>query len=191
MVVCNVADGSVVTDEARGKVESDPTGFPWPPKALETLDDGLGAINKGKLCFLLGDTLEVDAAGFVECKEAFETIAKDNFKSAAAPKEADECAAEGEVCSSGGAGGGEEEKETIMFTFTTPQDAQAGRVKEFLGLGAGAKDQFRVVVADIPSKKKWVMPYGGQAPTKEEVLAFLEKVRQGEGAVGLQEAVSE
>jgi nucleoredoxin len=179
-LILDANTGKVLIEDGRARVEAAPKDFPWPPKAVENLGVGMGAINDGKLALLLSDmgggTPENEAI-LTNATKVFGEVAGQVFAAQGGAGGGGEGkAAEGE-CADGNAGDDDEE-DGIKFTVAVAGDDMVGRVRQFFGLSDDAAGSVRVLVTDIPNRIKYMAP-AGIIQDAVALKAFLDEVKAG------------
>jgi nucleoredoxin len=142
--------GNVMTTEARGKISSDPDGFPWLPKPVETLSDAASTINSEPWIVLWTDKL-TSATAEVQVNEAFRAAAAEFWGADGRPTSA------------------------LRFAVAAEGDDTIDSVRDFLGASRD-KDgptAVRVDLLDIPKQRRAVLEIAsGSIPTKEDFVNF-------------------
>ena len=179
-LILDANTGKVLIEDGRARVEAAPKDFPWPPKAVENLGVGMGAINDGKLALLLSDmgggTPENEAI-LTNATKVFGEVAGQVFAAQGGAGGGGEGkAAEGE-CADGNAGDDDEE-DGIKFTVAVAGDDMVGRVRQFFGLSDDAAGSVRVLVTVIPNRIKYMAP-AGIIQDAVALKAFLDEVKAG------------
>lgn len=151
-------DGTVATADARSKVESDPAGFPWPPKSVDTLEDATDYINEERTLVAFTDKL-TSSENELALHDAVKAVADKYFADA-----------------------GGKPSDAMRFAIAQEGDRAIDAVRKFIN---ALKDKdgptaVRLVVLDIPNGEKAYMPVPeGRVPTREEIAKFVADVIAG------------
>mmetsp|Transcript_1994 Transcript_1994/g.5542 ORF Transcript_1994/g.5542 Transcript_1994/m.5542 type:complete len:425 (-) Transcript_1994:168-1442(-) len=153
------SDMSVMSTDARSRVEAQPDEFPWPAKAVEPLSIVLGKINDGKIAVLFTDKL-TDGDNEDKALAAIAPAAQQHFDARESGKA--------------------DEGENIIFAVAGEDDDSVERVRGFIGLGDDEEgdEAVRFVITDIPSGVKYVWP-GKGIPSADDVAMFVANVLGG------------
>jgi len=146
--------GKTLRDDMRNVIDADPKGegFPWPRKALNSLEGSMGTINEVP-------TLAIFTDGSKEQEEQ----AKQALEAVAAAEDAHAQAHDGEF--------------RTMFTYSGEgEDDAANSIRGFLKLTSASVPL--VVLIDIPNKKKFVLD-SAAGLTADAISAFLTSVQSG------------
>lgn len=148
-------EGNVLTKDGRSKVTSEPEGFPWPPKARDTLEDALDYINEKAVLVVFSDAC-TDPVNELAAVEALDAVAAEHYV-------------------------GGKPNDRIRFAHGGSDSSFALRVRGFLGPShqrdKDGDEAIRVTIVDIPAGKKAHLKGTAAAalsvPTKEELAAFV------------------
>jgi len=124
------AEGNLITKEARGAIEADPTGleFPWHPKPVTNLKMGPGNINEVPMMIAFCETAEANVQTEIEAS-----------MTPLAEKMIAEAKAKGE------------EDPAMAFMMVTADEGLSGRVRQMLKLPSGeTKQPAKLMIMDIP-----------------------------------------
>lgn len=163
--------GAIVCADGRARVEADPEGFPWPPKAVEPLSVAVGSINETKMVVLFTDTLTSADA---------ETAVTASLNAVATPLF--------EKWNAEGKSGSDHD---TLFCVAGEDDEPTAMVRQFLGLDKDADGDAnaRLIVLEIPAGKKYIWP-GTGLPSEGDIASFVDGVLSGSAAaVGIKDAV--
>lgn len=136
--------------DLRSKIESDPDHFPWPPKAVETLDAAVEAINDYPTLVAFTDKL-TDAAAESALEAALEEVGKEYFSDG-------------------------KPSDSLRFAVALESDDATEQVRQFVG---ASKDKdgptsIRIVLVDVQQQGKvefW-SPDNGAVPTAAALRTF-------------------
>lgn len=143
-------EGNVVEGSARGKVSSEPDGFPWGPKPCSSLEDATEFINEAPTVVLFTDKL-TDAAAEVTVNEAFRAVADSYWR-------------EGKPTT------------PLRFAIGADGDEAVDSVRSFLGTtrDKDGPTAVRVDIIDVRGQKKATLQAeGGKLLTGAEIKAFV------------------
>lgn len=153
------AAGNTITTDGRSKVDADPEGFPWPPKARDVLGEAVSYINDSPTLVMFTDTV-TDAVAEVAAVEALDAVASKYFV------------------------GGKVDPR-IRFALANTEDMDAvTSVRQFLG-PSHQKDKdgeqaVRVTLINVPARTKYLFAEGAlKVPTVDELTAFVESYLNG------------
>jgi nucleoredoxin len=152
-------DMKVVSADARGRVQSQPADFPWPPKALEPLSIVLGSINDEKVCITFTEKM-TDGDAEDKVLAAVTPVAETYFAARSS---------------------GKTDEADVKFALANDEDEEtAERVRMFLGLADDDEgdEAVRLIVTDIPSGVKYVYK-GSGLPSEEDVRGFISGIFTG------------
>lgn len=154
-------DGKVVTDSGTSKVGGSGDEYPWPAKAVNTLEGCVDSINDTPTLVLFTDFCTDDAA-IVAAAEAFTAVAEEHF-------------AAGDVAAG-----------RIKFAIAAEGDGAIEPVRDFLG-PAHQRDKngptaIRVTLVDVSGQKKYLYNAGAPGvPDQPSLSAFVKAFLAGVG----------
>lgn len=143
-------DGEVISKNGREKVESDPEGFPWPPRPFAALQDSTDAINEEPMLVLFTDMC-TDQDKEAEATAAFIQVAEEVFAG----------------------------DKAVKFAIGAEGDEALDSVRQFLG-AAHMRDKngptsIRATLLDIPGGKKYLYNDGALGvPTADGLRALVQ-----------------
>lgn len=152
--------GEVITEDGRSAVSSDPEGFPWPPKAVDALENLGAKINKIPTFVLFLDRVTDDAS---DVEVAFSTVAVMTA----------DLTASGAITTK------------VQFGIGRAEDSFVDQTRNFLKLTRDAENatSIRLACVDIANQRYALFDNG--TPTKlrfvsqEEIQGFVDSVVNG------------
>lgn len=163
LVFINAKSGALITSEGRSKIESAPEDYPWPPKAVDSLEGAMSYINDTAVCIVFAENATNPEAE-VAASEALAKVAAEYFKDGVP-------------------------SDKLRFAFSSSEDeGPALTIRRFVG-GAHAKDKtgpdaIRVTILDVPNRSKALFKDGKLGPVDAaELSAFCKAYVEGSAKV--------
>lgn len=152
LILVKTSDGSVVTDNAREKVSSDPGNFPWPPQPVETLEAATNKINDVPTLVMFTDDA-TDESSIRLAKAVLDKVAAEYFH-------------EGKP------------SDNIRFAVADEGDDAIDTVRSFLGKSymkhVNAPDAIRITIVDIQGQRRADFKAGATGvPDETELRDFV------------------
>jgi hypothetical protein len=148
------ADRNVITSQGRVKVSTDPTGFPWPAKARDEVEEALSSYINDVACVTLFTDKCTDAVAEVAAVEALDAVAAEYFKD-----------------------GKPDPRIRFVLANSAGEDATES-LRNALGAShmrdRDGPSNVRVTIVDAPNRVKALFDGGAlRVPTKEALSAFV------------------